>query len=232
MRILLIEDSEDMGLLVRAALRPYDVVQAVSIQHAFQLLENEQFQLLLIDVGLPDGDGFSFCESLSRDPRFERIPKIILSGQNETSQKVFGLNSGADDYITKPFEVAELKARVDTRLRVQKTGESSVVRFDNLEFESDFQRCSYVHEGQRTDLQLTPTEYRILLAMARAEGRPLTRQEIVRGVWQANGLNIEARGIDSHIAHLRRKLETCEVTIVSVYGKGYALKTSLNRAAA
>ena len=224
MRILIVDDSEDTGILVAKCLSPYEVVQALSVQAALDLLDKSQFNLLLIDVTLPDGDGFSFCDRLARDPRFDQIPKFFLSGRAETSDKVFGLNCGADDYITKPFELSELKARVDSRLRLQKAMSPSVTRLHDLEFESDFQRCFCVIGETKLDLNLTPTEYQILLALAKAEPKPLSRREIVRAVWSANGLNIEMRGVDSHIAHLRKKLAVCDADIISVYGKGYALK--------
>lgn len=220
MKILLIDDSQDTGALVQVCLAPYELDQAYSIKEAGEMLAANDYSLLIIDVVLPDGNGFSFCEKLARTGQLENVPKIFLTGHTSTSDKVFGLNCGADDYVTKPFALAELRARVDSRLRgLKPAAQTAAVDTSGFVFESDFQRCTF--EG--TDLALTPTEFRLLLLLAKAAGKPLSRQEIVRSIWTQNGLNIEKRGIDSHIAHLRKKLPEGSAEIVSVYGKGYAL---------
>ncbi len=188
------------------------------------MLAAEPYNLLLIDVSLPDGDGFLFCDELVRGGQFDQMPKVFFTGHVETSDKVFGLNCGADDYITKPFAIAELKARVDSRLRGKKNLQTHFHRIHCFEFDSDFQRCLYVKPENKIDLHLTPTEYRIFLVLARHEGQPLTRGEIVRAVWAAHGLNIEERGVDTHVAHVRKKLHSCGPWLVSVYGKGYAFQ--------
>src|SRR5690348_10215403 len=120
MKILLIDDSKDTGYLVGRSLSPYQVDQAFSLSEASTLLAEENYQLIVIDVTLPDGDGFKFCDQLAKSGEFDHIPKVFLTAHALTSDKVFGLNCGADDYITKPFELVELKARVDSRLRQQK----------------------------------------------------------------------------------------------------------------
>jgi DNA-binding response OmpR family regulator len=222
MRILLIDDSEDTGQLVQRCLAAYEVTQAFSLKDALDKIASFQYDLLLIDVSLPDGNGFAFCESLSTDERLQNVPKIFLSAHAATSDKVYGLNCGADDYITKPFEVAELRARVDVRLRQTRSAPADAT-YEGFTFHRDFQRCTYLDAKGTIDLNLTPTEFRLLLALAKAAGKPLTRQEMVRDVWTNNGMNIEKRGIDSHIAHLRKKLPAGSAEIVSVYGKGYAL---------
>jgi len=220
MKILLVDDSVDTGLLVTRSLSPYEVDQALNLREAGELLAQSEYHLILIDVQLPDGNGFQFCDQLAKNGRYETIPRIFLTGQGETSDKVFGLNSGADDYITKPFASAELKARVDSRLR-RKAG-TSLLRLYGFELNSDFHSCLYRDGDNKTGFDLTPTEYRIFLALLRAEGRPLSRGEIVRAVWKSHGFNIEERGVDTHIAHLRKKLGTFSDQLVSVYGKGYA----------
>lgn len=221
MKILLVDDSPDTGFLVKKSLSPYMVEQALSVSEAWLLLASTQYHLILIDVGLPDGDGFSFCESLERNMQFEAVPKIILSGHSLTAEKVFGLSCGADDYVTKPFESAELKARVDSRLR--RIRPEGVIRVGGFELNPDFQTCSYQDGRAKIDFQFTPTEYRIFLTLLRAEGCPLSRSEIVRAVWKSHGYNIEERGVDTHIAHLRKKMSELGEVVVSIYGKGYAL---------
>lgn len=224
MRILLIDDSVDMGHLVGHALAPYEIHQACSLADASEMLAKDQYNLLLIDVDMPDGSGFSFCDDLVRTGHFENVPKVFLTAHSQISDKVFGLNCGADDYITKPFSTPEFRARIDTRLRNRKQISKQTLRLQNFEFDSDFQKCWFLNGNQKVDLGLTPTEYRIFLILAKIEGRPMSRSEMVRSVWSAHGLNIEARGIDTHVAHLRKKLLPHGNWIVSVYGKGYAFQ--------
>src|ERR1700733_13748577 len=110
MKILLVDDSLDTGLMVRRSLSPYEVDQAGSITEATTFLVTREYSLIVIDVGLPDGDGFSFCDQLVKTGHYDHIPKMFLTAHALTSEKVFGLHCGADDYVTKPFELAELKA--------------------------------------------------------------------------------------------------------------------------
>jgi DNA-binding response OmpR family regulator len=224
MKILLIDDSVDMGHLVTLALSPYKVDQALTLAMASEKLAAEVYDLMLIDVSLPDGDGFKFCDELVRGGRFDETPKVFLTAHGQVSEKVFGLNCGADDYITKPFAIAELRARVDSRLRRRKAVANTLNRIHCFEFDSDFQKCFLIDAENKTDLGLTPTEYRILLVLARLEGKPLSRGEIVRAVWTAHGMNIEERGVDTHVAHLRKKLLSRGPWLISVYGKGYAFQ--------
>src|SRR5258708_1161646 len=118
-KILLIEDSPDTGELIRETLKAiYEIRQAFSIKEAISALSNEEFSLLLIHVTLPDGNGFDFCQELSQDPLYHHLPLILLTAKAEVSDKIYGLNCGAIDYITKPFNTLELKARVDSHLRL------------------------------------------------------------------------------------------------------------------
>lgn len=235
MKVLLIEDSVETGDLVRMALGPYEVDQALSLAEASSLIAGGAYNLIIIDVGLPDGNGFQFCAQLSKSGLYENVPKIFLSGHALTEDKIFGLNCGADDYVTKPFSLAELKARVDSRLRQQKRDSTKPQRLDDFEFDLDFQRCFYIQGDEKMDLNLTATEFRLLLLLVKAQGKPLTRPEIVRAIWKSSGLNVESRGIDSHIAHLRKKMEPYGSWVISVYGKGYSFQSQVkngNRRAA
>jgi DNA-binding response OmpR family regulator len=230
MKILLIDDCADIVFLVEMSLMPHDVHHVGSVAEARAALEQETFDLLLIDGALPDGDGFRVCRELSQKSPFASVPKIILTARSEIEDKVLGFNCGADDYVTKPFAAQELKARVEARLKNRGADAGALTRWSCFEFESDFQRCWVVNESGRTDLQVTPTEYRILLALARRRGSPLTRDELVSEVWKSNGLHIEKRGVDSHIAHLRKKMGAQGPLLQSVYGKGYALVSEASKA--
>jgi DNA-binding response OmpR family regulator len=223
-RILLIDDSDESGSLVKVSLKPYEVSQAYSVAQANQALNDGDYDLILIDVMLPDGDGFKMCNELYSRPKLKMVPKILLTAKTETSDKVFGLNCGADDYITKPFAASELKARVDVKLRSNINREQQNLTVACFEFENEFNRCNILEASGKADLQLTPTEFRIFLTLVRNNGIPLTRHELITHIWKSHGLNIEERGIDTHVAHLRKKLGDLSSVVVSVYGKGYAFK--------
>lgn len=221
-KILLVDDSMDMLELIKHCLSPYFVKHATTIAMAEKDIAEIEYDLFLIDVMLPDGNGFDLCTRLSHDPRSERIPRILLTGMIETSEKVYGFNCGADDYVTKPFNGVELKARVDRCLR--RTGSNDgVFNHSVFEFNSEFQKC-YLLEPEKRDLGLTPTEFRVFLNLVKSEGRVLSRKLLEKAAWEAHGTVIEARGIDTHIAHIRKKLGALKGVIVSVYGQGYSFK--------
>lgn len=222
-KILLLDDSDDIGLLVKQALKEHKITQCLDVSAARKQLTVEAFDLILIDVHLPDGNGFDFCIELTEDSNYSKIPKILLTGRAEISDKVYGLNCGAIDYVTKPFSPLELKARVAIHFRY---AERSVegLSIAGYDFDVEFQRCFKVSGMDRTNLGLTPTEFRLFLLLAKNEGHVFSRSELEKSVWNATGVQIEKRGIDSHIAHVRNKLGFDQNLIVSVYGKGYAFK--------
>ncbi len=223
-KILLVDDSDSIGLLVKQCLSPFEVTHVQTFADARSILADGYFDLLLIDVTMPDGNGFSFCEELSKDPKYLTVPLILLTGKNETSDKVFGLGCGACDYITKPFNGLELKARVDTHLRRQKSLNNAVLKTPYIELDLSFQRCKVNEDGASRDPELTPTEFRLLSALLRNIGVPLSRDEILKSVWSSQGIKVEAKGLDTHISHLRRKLGSAGALISSVYGRGYVLR--------
>lgn len=220
-KILLIEDSLDMASLVEMGLSPYTIQHATTLAMAEELLEKNDYDLVLIDITLPDGNGFDLCLRLSQDSRYARVPRILLTGMDQASEKVYGFSCGADDYVTKPFHVMELKARVD-RFLTRSLQAESVQVYHGFEFNIPFQKCARVIDGRREDLGLTPTEFRLFLTLIKSEGLVLSRQALEKVGWESQGTVIELRGIDTHIAHLRKKLGDMRERIVSVYGQGYA----------
>jgi two-component system phosphate regulon response regulator PhoB len=222
-RILLIDDSEEIGTLIKTGLASYEVDQALSFAQAETVLGTNEYHLFLIDVSLPDGNGFDLCLRLSQDQKHQSTPRILVTAIDETAEKVYGFSCGADDYLTKPFNVIELRARVDRFLKRQQAP-TGVVAYDCFQFNLEFQKCLVNVEGRPPhDLGLTPTEFRLFLALARSGGHVMSRNKLEKEGWESNGTVIEARGIDTHIAHLRRKLGTeLKGVIRSVYGQGYA----------
>lgn len=223
-KILLIDDSHETGTLVKLGLRPYDVHQSYTADEGRVALRDSNFDLAIIDVSLPDGNGFNLCTEISSNPAYSQLPLILLTAKDELSDKVFGLNCGATDYVTKPFEGAELKARVDSQLRRSQILTPTSTKNSFFELDSNFQKCFLFVKGERIDAGLTPTEFRILMTLHKNKGTALTREEIVSAVWSAQGMSIEMKGLDTHIAHLRKKMGEYGAMIASIYGKGYVLK--------
>ena len=186
--------------------------------------------LIVLDIELPDGNGFDYCEKLSRNPILSNTPIIILTSKSEVSEKVMGLHSGADDYITKPFSTHELRARVESKLR--KKAKVKATQFDTEEysFNVDFQKATCNFTGN--DLDLTPTEFRILYTLAKKPDSAFTRRELVKAVWSDAGFNIETKGLDTHISHLRKKMGEYSSRIISIYGKGYSFSPKANKKSA
>ena len=220
-KILLIDDSDEIGQLIAVGLEPYSVRHVRTLAEAEVALQ-ESFDLYLIDVRLPDGNGLEFCEKLSREARHANIPRILLTANDEASDKVYAFNCGADDYIVKPFNLPELRARIDRSLKRQTKRTDFTA--GNFFFNLEFQTCGVIDGQQKTDLGLTPTEFRMFLHLASNEGRVLSRRDLKNIIWETMGATIETRGIDTHVAHLRAKLGTHRGCVVSVYGQGYAFK--------
>lgn len=223
-KILLIDDNPDIGELVIGGLQPNSTDQAFSLAEARAALKNNVYDIILIDVILPDGDGYDFCNSLSADIRYKDSPKIMLTAKDQVEQKVYGFTCGADDYVTKPFNVIELRARVNRRLLRKNSDANKIYAFSCFLFDLEFQRCFVVEGQSKTDLMLTPTEFRLFLALVKNEGQVLTRDKIEQSSWRANGSVVEIRGIDTHVAHLRKKLGPLKACVESVYGQGYTFK--------
>ncbi len=224
-KILLVDDHDDMGELVTVSLSTYFVQQARSLQEARNLLQTSIYDLILIDVTLPDGSGFDLCLSLSQDPKYASIPKILLTGRAEPADKVYGFNCGASDYITKPFHILEFRARVGRYFNSKTDASDGDLNYGCFTFNINFHRCEIVDGKARQDLGLTPTEFRLFLALVKSEGQVLSRDNLERMAWESHGTYIQARGIDTHIAHLRKKLGDFSSVIVSVYGQGYAFRS-------
>ncbi|MCY2926492.1 MAG: response regulator transcription factor [Planctomycetota bacterium] len=221
-RIVIVEDERDMADLVATRLRRegYKVDVAHDGVDALALLRSEPLpDLAVLDIMLPGMPGTEIAAKLRDDPRTASMPIIMLTAKSEESDIVVGLKFGADDYVTKPFSLAVLTARIDALLRrtaapaapgktLRKAGPLLI----------DHQRYSVELDGRA--LTLTLTEFRLLAALAAANGRVLTRNQLMD---QAIGLDVVVcdRNIDVHITMLRRKLGKARGTIQTVRGVGY-----------
>ena len=200
-RVFLVEDDDGIAELVEGSLAQerLRVERFRDAESALLALTRSEPDAILLDLGLPGLDGLEFCRIVRRT---RRTPILILTSRREETDKVLGLELGADDYVTKPFGVRELAARVRALLRRAEAPPEAVRRFDDLTIDTGAKR---VTRGDRP-LDLTAMEYRILEVLSATPDRVFSRDEILDRLGEAAHAGYE-RTIDSHLARLRRKIE-------------------------
>lgn len=221
-KILIIEDEEELvkGLKLNLVFEGYDVIWALDGEDGFNKALKEAPDMILLDIMLPKKDGLDVCRELRR--RNVSIPIVMLTAKGEEVDKVVGLEIGADDYITKPFSVRELLARVKAHLRRGKNEEKSVpsvYRFNDIEI--DFIHFKVKRSGKEFDL--TSLEVEILKYFVAHRGEVVSREALLDKIWGYETYP-STRTIDNHILKLRKKLEEDPAQakyIFSVYGEGY-----------
>jgi DNA-binding response OmpR family regulator len=219
-RILVIEDEPDLlkGLELNLTGEGYAVIGAPDGVTGLERALTDQPDLVILDVMLPGANGFDVCRDLRRKG-FD-APIIMLTARSEEVDRVVGLEIGADDYVTKPFGIRELLARV--RVRLRRRGDSpaaSVLRFGDAEV--DFDRHEATRAGRRVDL--TGKEFDVLRFLAEHRGIVVSREQLLEEVWGYEHFPT-TRTVDNHVLRLRQKLETTPSDprhILSVYGEGY-----------
>jgi two-component system phosphate regulon response regulator PhoB/two-component system alkaline phosphatase synthesis response regulator PhoP len=187
----------------------------------FAFLEESRPDLIILDLMLPGMSGFEVCKKLKEKDRTAGIPIIILSGKTEETDKVSGLDLGADDYVAKPFSLDELNARIKAvlRRRSPESGEDKIIKIGDL-LTIDLQKHRVTAEGR--EIELTPTEFKILELLSSRKGQVFTRERILDYLWGEEKVVVE-RTIDVHIRHLREKLGKIGEMIKNVRGIGYKI---------
>jgi DNA-binding response OmpR family regulator len=218
-RILVVEDDPAIafGLQLDLKSEGYDVEIESDGESGLQRARKEAFDLILLDVMLPRKDGFEVCRELRRSG--SKTPIIILTAKAQEEEKVMGLESGADDYVTKPFSPRELRARVRAALRRTAEDELPIYRFGDAEV--DFRRCELRRAGK--PVELTTLEFKLLAAFVRSGGKVLSREQLLDLAW-GHGTFVTDRVVDNHVVTLRKKVEPEPSEpryIVSVRGMGY-----------
>jgi DNA-binding response OmpR family regulator len=217
-RILVAEDDSTiaLGLQKDLTMEGYDVTVVADGCDAARAATDRPFDLILLDVMLPGKDGFDVCREL-RAARV-RAPIIMLTARTQDTDKVLGLELGADDYVTKPFSPRELRARVKAALRRAAGDPAAVYRAGDLEVDTG--RCEVRRAGKPIDL--SALEFRLLTAFVRHPGRVFTRAALLDEVWGV-GTHVTDRVVDTHVMKLRRKIEPRRSPqhLVGVRGIGY-----------
>lgn len=224
-RILIIEDDQAIlrGLKDNLEFESYEILTAVDGREGYDLARNENPDLIVLDLMLPGMNGLEICQRLRAEGRL--IPILILTARGEEVERVRGLDLGADDYVTKPFSVPELLARVRAILR--RTDQGNTPReIDQLHFDEvcvDFNRFE-ARKGNQ-ELKLSRKEFGVLRLLAEREGEVVTRDELLDQVWGYEQYPT-TRTVDNHIASLRAKLErnpSEPQRLLTVHGVGYKL---------
>ena len=221
-RILAVDDEVHILELIKYNLESagYEVDTAENGEDAVRMAKEKPYSLVLLDLMLPGMDGMEVCGALRKDPQTRQVPVIMLTAKSEEADKVRGLKTGSDDYITKPFSVKELEARIDAVLR--RSGET--------ELEASIEAHGVVidpvkHEVrvEGTPVETTLKEYELLKLLILNKGKVLTRDIILDKVWGYEYFG-DTRTVDVHIRHLRKKLDDKGKMIETVRGVGYKMR--------
>ena len=217
--IYIVEDDANIRkMLVFAIAREgYEIKEFPDASTLYDSLEKEMAQLLILDIMLPGEDGFTVLEKLRGNPSTKRLPVIILTAKNSEIDKLRGLDGGADDYVTKPFGIAELMARIRAVIRRSEMQTDSIYETANLKVDCG----KHIVTVDGNEVILSKKEYDLLVLLLKAKGNVCTREELLNAVWGEN--YGESRTLDVHIRKLRHKLDN-EDLIETVKGFGYRIR--------
>jgi two-component system phosphate regulon response regulator PhoB/two-component system alkaline phosphatase synthesis response regulator PhoP len=222
-RIALVEDEPDIAGLVSSYLQKngFTVDVYPAADRFFHGLRKHVPDLLLLDLMLPDADGFEVCKALKKNDAWSRVPIIILTAKAEESDKILGLELGADDYVTKPFSFKELTARIKAVLRRRETSDfARTVEIGGV-LHMDLER--YETRVGGASVELTSTEFKILAFLASKKGRVLSRDQILDHLWGHEKIVLD-RTVDVHIKNIREKLGSAARFIKNIRSVGYKVE--------
>jgi two-component system KDP operon response regulator KdpE len=225
--VLLIEDEPQMRRFLRAALgtQEYDLVEAATARDGLAQAASRNPELILLDLGLPDADGLDVTRQIRE---WSHAPIIVISARGQESDKVAALDAGADDYLTKPFGVGELLARMRVAMRhAQASGGVEEPVFEGGGIKMDLARRRVLREGE--EVHLTPLEYKLLATLVKHAGKVLTHRQLLKEVWGINAIN-QTHYLRVYMTQLRHKLEadpTQPRLLLTEPGVGYRLKAEV-----
>lgn len=217
--IMILEDDADLAEGIRLSLNSAELefLCCTSIAEAKELLEKRRFDLLVFDINLPDGSGLELCREVRKS---RKTPIALLTAKDMELDIVSGLESGADDYITKPFSLMVLRARIRALLR--RNAQESESEYRDSVFQFQFDKMAFYRNGEA--VELSKTEQRILFLLVFNEGQVITRERLMEWVWPEGTEYVEDNALSVGIRRLRDKLEEIPSKpqrIRTVYGKGY-----------
>lgn len=212
-RILIIEDDEKLNQGIKLALRKeYLCTQVFSLQSAREEYKAQQFDLILLDVNFPNGSGMDYLKEIRKE---SKIPIILLTANNMEMDIVTGLELGANDYITKPFSLMVLRARIEVWLR-EKEDTEEIFKIDDFYF--DFYKMEFLYKSQVIDL--SKTEQKLLRCLLEHRGKNVSRSQLIDETWSGESEYVDEHALTVAMNRLRKKLNHSE-HIKTVYGIGY-----------
>lgn len=203
-KILIIEDEVNIRELLKDNLEyeGYEVFEAEDGETALKMVKENNYDLVILDLMLPKLNGYEFLKGLRKFDKL--LPVIILSAKSEEIDKIKGFDLGADDYITKPFQIRELLSRIKAVLRRASKISSDIKTFSFENFTLDFEKGVLLKDGKQVDMSYY--EFEILKYLVLNKNKPVTREEIIEAIWKADG-SISPRNIDTHVVSLRKLIE-------------------------
>lgn len=218
-KILLVEDNETiiMGLKYSLEKENFNVEISKTVMDTKKVIENKYFDLVLLDISLPDGNGFEICEYIKQN---NDMPVIFLTARDEETNVVMGLDLGADDYIIKPFRIRELISRINSVLRRygKQENKNNLLEYKNIKI--DMNLAKVYKDGK--EIIFTSLEYKILLLLFSNQNKLITREELLDKIWDIAGNFVNDNTLTVYIKRIREKLED-ENIIKTVRGMGYRI---------
>ena len=232
-QILAVEDTEEFQKIILRTLGDYTVRCCSSAEEASQVIRNRNFDLIIIDINLPQRDGYSLLTELQSNEETSKIPVLCLTGRTEMTDKVTAFSLGADDYITKPFDPIELRARVDLRLKksLRQSDRVTTTKIGDLEIDHARHRVTINTQTENFEPEITQTEYKLLCHLARRPDQVFTRDQLLVSVWGEDAKVLD-RVVDVHVCLLRKKIEKSSLKIKAVSVVGYKLSKTNKKIAA
>lgn len=223
--ILLVEDAPEYQVMVKRLMKHYHLIVTDDPDQVVELIEKNKIDLILLDITLPKRDGYSVLQDLQSVPEAEDIPVICLTGKSAITDKVTAFSLGADDYIQKPFDPMEFRARVDAKLMKKGRKKESTQRLLLGEIVVDSNSHRVYGRIDNKDIVLTQTEYKILNYLGKRPGQVYSREQLLVAIWGDEGAVFD-RAVDVHVCSLRKKLSPYGLLFKSVPGVGYKIEIS------
>lgn len=222
MNVFLLEDDEAIGIGLKYSLENegYTVTIAISVKSAFEIINKEKFALYILDLTLPDGSGYDVCKKIKSIGDF---PVIFLTAYDDEVNVVMGLELGADDYISKPFRVKELIARIKSVLRRYNRESKGIIKIGNVLINTN--KATVFKNGQ--EVILTAMEYKLFLILLNNRGNILSRNKLLEYIWDVEGDFVNDNTLTVYIKRLRDKIEddpSAPMIIKTIRGLGYVIE--------
>ncbi|MGA1840310.1 MAG: response regulator [bacterium] len=219
-RILIVEDDPNISQLVKYNLEKtgYTCILSITGEAALRILNKENIDLIILDIMLPEMDGFEVCRRIKQNQDIANLPIIMLTAKGEEIDRIVGLELGADDYVVKPFSPRELILRIKAILKRGKIPDiiSDILVAGKLKVDISKHKVTF----DDTPIDLTPMEFKLLVTLMKRKGRVQSRHVLLSDVWDM-GSDVTTRTIDTHIKRLREKLGQAGIFIETVRGLGY-----------